>query len=210
MSTQVHVGSPEPQSMSALPGSKSNPLAKVHSAAPPLSRQELMDRSGRYLDIVTGERMLDEELRQEIAAHTLANFDDYVDRGWLNYRKSVAEAGDHATLEWTGQGSVIEGIHGRKLIDCLGGYGVYSMGIRHPKIIGAVRAQLERMPLSSQELLDPFRGFLAELLGELAPGALQECFFACNGTDAIDGALKLARLYTGKAGFSHSAGQSES
>ena len=65
----------------------------------------------------------------------------------------------------------------------------------------AVKSQLERMPLSSQELLDPLRGALAELLGELAPGDLQNCFFINNGTDAIEGAMKLARLYTGKPGF---------
>ena len=65
----------------------------------------------------------------------------------------------------------------------------------------AVKSQLERMPLSSQELLDPLRGALAELLGELAPGDLQYCFFINNGTDAVEGAMKLARLYTGKPGF---------
>ena len=40
-----------------------------------------------------------------------------------------------------------------------------------------------------------------ELLGELAPGDLQDCFFINNGTDAVEGALKLARLYTRKVGF---------
>src|SRR5439155_1700102 len=49
--------------------------------------------------------------------------------------------------------------------------------------------------------LDPLRGALARLLGELAPGALQDCFFISNGTDAVEGAMKLARLYTGKPGF---------
>jgi putrescine aminotransferase len=105
-----------------------------------------------------------------------------------------------------GPGSIIEDIMGRKFIDCLGGFGVYNMGIRHPKIIAAVKAQLDRMPLSSQELLDPLRGFLAELLGELAPGDLQECFFISNGTDAVEGALKLARLYTKKTGFISTTG----
>ena len=62
-------------------------------------------------------------------------------------------------------------------------------------------AQLKRMPLSSQELLDPLRGMLAELLASLAPGDLQESFFISNGTDAVEGALKLARLYTKKPGF---------
>src|SRR5258705_7030382 len=95
---------------------------------------------------------------------------------------------------------------GRKFIDCLGGFGVYNMGIRHPKIIAAGKAQLDRMPLSSQELLDPLRGFLAELLGELAPGDLQEGFFSSNGTDGVEGALKLARLYTKRTGLISTTG----
>ena len=96
---------------------------------------------------------------------------------------------------------MIRDIMGHSYIDCLGGFGIYSAGIRHPKVVEAVRAQLEHMPMSSQELLDPLRGALAELLGEIAPGNLQKCFFINNGTDAVEGAMKLARLYTEKSGF---------
>jgi putrescine aminotransferase len=167
---------------------------------------ELLRKSAEYLEIVSGGKKLDPDDKNRIISHTLENFDDYFNRGFLHYRKSVAEAEDFAAIEWTGQGSIIEDIMGRKFIDCLGGFGVYNMGIRHPKIIAAVKAQLERMPLSSQELLDPLRGFLAELLGELAPGDLQECFFISNGTDAVEGALKLARLYTKKTGFISTTG----
>jgi putrescine aminotransferase len=166
-----------------------------------LNKTEMVYRkSSDYLDLVSGHD-LTPEAKQQILEKTLTNFDDYFNRGFLHYRKSVAEAEDFAAIEWTGQGSIIEDLMGRKFIDCLGGFGVYNMGIRHPKIIQAVQAQLARMPLSSQELLDPLRGYLAELLGELAPGDLQDCFFINNGTDAVEGALKLARLYTKKAGF---------
>jgi putrescine aminotransferase len=157
-------------------------------------------KSAEYLQLVSS-RDLTKQAKDHILEQTLGNFDDYFNRGFLHYRKSVAEAEDFAAIEWTGQGSIIEDLMGRKFIDCLGGFGVYNMGIRHPKIVAAVQAQLERMPLSSQELLDPLRGYLAELLGELAPGALQDCFFINNGTDAVEGALKLARLYTRKVGF---------
>ena len=174
---------------------------------PPISKtEELRRKSAEYLEVVAGGKKLDPEDKNRIIKHTLENFDDYFNRGFLHYRKSVAEAEDFAAIEWTGQGSIIEDIMGRKFIDCLGGFGVYNMGIRHPKIIAAVKAQLERMPLSSQELLDPLRGFLAELLGELTPGDLQDCFFASNGTDAVEGALKLARLYTKKTGFISTTG----
>lgn len=175
--------------------------AQAPSTAQPVSKSEMVYRkSCEYLDLISGGEF-SPEAKQNILKKTLENFDDYFNRGFLHYRKSVAEAEDFAAIEWTGQGSIIEDLMGRKFIDCLGGFGVYNMGIRHPKIVQAVRAQLERMPLSSQELLDPLRGYLAELLGELAPGDIQDCFFINNGTDAVEGALKLARLYTKKPGF---------
>ncbi len=175
--------------------------APADALACALTKTEMVYRkSCDYLELVSG-RDLSAGAKQGILEKTLTNFDDYFNRGFLHYRKSVAEAEDFAAIEWTGQGSIIEDLMGRKFIDCLGGFGVYNMGIRHPKIIQAVQAQLARMPLSSQELLDPLRGYLAELLGELAPGDLQDCFFINNGTDAVEGALKLARLYTKKAGF---------
>jgi putrescine aminotransferase len=108
---------------------------------------------------------------------------------------------DDPALEWEGQDSILIDLAGRRYIDCLGGFGIYSAGIRHPKIVKAVADQLQRMPLSSQELIDPLRGALAKLLGEIAPGDLQYSFFINNGTDAVEGAYKLARLYTGKINF---------
>ncbi|MCX7915578.1 MAG: aminotransferase class III-fold pyridoxal phosphate-dependent enzyme, partial [Verrucomicrobiae bacterium] len=191
-----------------VPASERPPAAEKD--AKPVSSEskieEVLRKSAEYLEVVCGSKACDPEYKNHIIKHTLENFDDYFNRGFLHYRKSVAEAEDFAAIEWTGQGSIIEDIMGRQFIDCLGGFGVYNMGIRHPKIVQAVKAQLDRMPLSSQELLDPLRGFLAELLGELAPGELQECFFINNGTDAVEGALKLARLYTKKTGFISTTG----
>ncbi|HMP76835.1 MAG TPA: putrescine aminotransferase [Kiritimatiellia bacterium] len=192
---------PEPTKAAAAQTWAGTSVAEPDSPACPLNKTEMVYRkSCDYLDMVSGHD-LSPEAKQQILEKTLTNFDDYFNRGFLHYRKSVAEAEDFAAIEWTGQGSIIEDLMGRKFIDCLGGFGVYNMGIRHPKIIQAVQAQLARMPLSSQELLDPLRGYLAELLGELAPGELQDCFFINNGTDAVEGALKLARLYTKKVGF---------
>lgn len=165
------------------------------------SREDVLRKSREYLDLITGRRKLTEKVKRDIIRRTLENFDNFYNRGFLTYRKSVAEAKDFAALEWEGRGSVMRDLLGREYIDCLGGYGIYNMGMCHPKIVEAVRAQVQRMPLSSQELLDPLRGALAELLGELAPGDLQECFFINNGTDAVEGALKLARLQTHRVGF---------
>jgi putrescine aminotransferase len=165
-----------------------------------IRKKKLIEESRRWLGIINAHK-LNEYKRRKVVTDTLDNFKFYYNRGYLEYRKSVTEGGEYAAIEWAGRGSHFEDITGRRFIDCLGGYGIYSAGINHPKIVRAVKSQLERMPLSSQELLDPLRGALAELLGELAPGDLQESFFISNGTDAVEGAMKLARLYTGKSGF---------
>jgi putrescine aminotransferase len=165
-----------------------------------MKRQEIQEQSQYWLDVI-GSDQLDEATRSDIARRTIENFNSYYNKGFLDYRKSVTEAEGYAAIEWTGQGTHFRGLFGQEYIDCLGGYGIYSAGIQHPKIVKAVRDQLGRMALSSQELLDPLRGALANLLGELAPGDIQNVFFINNGADAVEGAMKLARLYTGRAGF---------
>jgi putrescine aminotransferase len=192
--------------MKPVPHKKPRRRAAAKSAPPRqevrsgMTRAQLIAESKRWLSIINAHKLNDYK-RRKIATDTLDNFRLYYNKGYLEYRKSVTQGGEFAAIEWSGRGSHFEDIAGRQWVDCLGGYGIYSAGINHPKIVRAVKSQLERMPLSSQELLDPLRGALAELLGELAPGDLQNCFFINNGTDAIEGAMKLARLYTGKPGF---------
>ncbi len=141
------------------------------------------------------------EARREIAVNTVRNFRDHINRGFLEYRKSVTEATNFALTEWTGQGSVLVDALDREFLDLLGGFGLYSYGIRHPRIIAAVKAQLDRSPQYSQELLDPLRAQLARVLALLTPGKIQYGFFANSGTEAVEGAMKLAKLYTGRKGF---------
>lgn len=151
--------------------------------------------------IVDGTTVLTDEVRREIAGKTVDNFRLHVNKGFLEHRKSATIAGDFAMTEWTGQGSVIVDALGREFLDALGGFGLYSLGIRHPKVVAAVKAQLDRSPQYSQEMLDPLRAQLARVVAELTPGEIQCGFFANSGTEAIEGALKLAKLHTGKHGF---------
>jgi putrescine aminotransferase len=65
----------------------------------------------------------------------------------------------------------------------------------------AVTDQIHRMALNSQELLEPWRAALAKVLAGITPGDLQNSFFINNGTDAIEGAIKLTRLYTRRSTF---------
>ena len=158
---------------------------------------EVLALARRYLQLVEGRKLSPAE-RQSFIAETVDAYERHVNRGFIRYRKSVTEAGQFAALEWSGRGSILTDLLGREYIDCLGGYGIFSAGVNHPRILRAVASQMERMALNSQELLEPWRAALARLLAMVTPGDLSNAFFINNGTDAIEGAIKLARLYTGR------------
>ncbi|MEZ7197381.1 putrescine aminotransferase [Pseudodesulfovibrio karagichevae] len=163
---------------------------------------EAFKEATEFIDIImkpVGTVSLEE--RRQIATETVENFRDYINKGFLEYRKSVTEAGEFAVTEWMGQGSILKDALDREFIDILGGFGLYSYGIRHPKIVEAVKAQLDRSPQYSQEMLDPLRAKLARVIAKLTPGDIQYGFFANSGTEAVEGAMKLAKFYTGKKGF---------
>jgi putrescine aminotransferase len=161
-----------------------------------LAREEAAD----MLALITGPTP-EGETRDLIAKRTVEDYDAHYTPGLVRYRKSVTEAGDFAAIEWTGEGSIVHDLHGRSWIDCLGGYGIYNLGIRNPEVIAAVRAQLERNPLPTQELLDPIRAMLCRLLARISPGDLSNVFICNSGTEAMEGAMKVARIATGKPGF---------
>jgi len=156
--------------------------------------------SERWLDIIKRTEV-DEALGKEIIAESKQNFAEHFNKGWLEYRKSVTEAGDWAAVEWTGSGAVFKDVLGREYIDCLGGYGMLNHGWSHPDVVAAVRAQLGRMPMPSQELIDPLRGVLARMMADITPGDLKYSWFAASGTEAIEASIKIAKLYTQKPAF---------
>jgi len=166
----------------------------------PHSYNDAIDYSKRWIEIIHKPKLSYEEGKQLIE-ESKTNFSEYFNKGWLDYRKSVTEAGDWAVTEWTGQGALFQDILGREFIDCLGGYGLFDLGWAHPEVIDNVRAQLNRTPMPSQEMIDPLRGVLARLLALITPGEIKYSFFAASGTEAVEGAIKLAKLYTRKTGF---------
>jgi putrescine aminotransferase len=165
-----------------------------------LPNEQVLKSSNRYLDLIGGKPMSEAESRAFIS-ETVEAYEKHVNRGFISYRKSVTEAGQFAALEWSGSGSTVRDLLGREYLDCLGGYGIFSAGINHPRVVKAVTDQLQRMALNSQELLEPWRAALAKLLADITPGELSCSFFINNGTDAVEGAIKLARLYTGRNTF---------
>ncbi len=164
--------------------------------------QGALAEAKRMVDLImTPEEELPQADREWIAGETTSNFANHINKGFLEYRKSATETDDFALTDWFGQRSKIRDVLGREYIDVLGGFGLYSPGIRHPRIVAAVKAQLDRSPQYSQEMLDPLRAHLGKVIAKLTPGDIQYGFFANSGTEAVDGAMKLSKLYSGKKGF---------
>src|SRR5512135_666285 len=160
-----------------------------------------LEYSSQWLEIIRQEQRPDESQGRWIIEQSIYNFAEHFNRNWLEYRKSVTEAGDWAAIEWAGKGSTFTDVLGRKYIDWLGGFGMLDLGWCHPEVIAAVIAQIKRSPMPSQELIDPLRGVLARIMAEITPGDLKYSWFAASGTEAIEASIKIAKLYTGKSAF---------
>ncbi len=163
--------------------------------------EDALDFSSRWLDLIKRNELPTQSEAYKIIDESKSNFAEHYNRNWLEYRKSVTESGDWASVEWTGSGAVIKDVLGREFLDFLGGFGMMDLGLSHPDVIAAVKAQLERSPMPSQELIDPLRGVLAKLLASITPGNLKYSWFAASGTEANEAAMKIAKLYTGKSAF---------
>lgn len=105
------------------------------------------------------------------------------------------------SIEAQAEGWTITDSEGRQFTDFLGGYGMFAVGHRHPKVVEAVERELHGMPMCGKVLFNRPMADLAEALAEITPGDLQYSFFVNSGTEAVEGCLKLARLATGRPNF---------
>lgn len=99
-------------------------------------------------------------------------------------------------VEVEAQGCMIRDHEGREYLDFLGGYGVFALGHRHPKVVEAVKKQLDKMPLGGKTFFNSVQAELAERLAEIAPGELEFSFFSNSGAEAVEAALKFAKVTT--------------
>ncbi len=90
-----------------------------------------------------------------------------------------------------GKGVYVYDLDGRRYLDLVGGLGVNALGHAHPRIVRVLRQQAARAVHVSNLYYHEYQGLLAQKLCELS--GLQRVFFANSGTEAIEGALKLAR-----------------
>ncbi len=150
------------------------------------------------LDLIA-KKQLSQAERERVIADSVRYWTDHVNAGFLQYRKSVST--DYTAVEWDDEGAVFRDVNGKEFIDMLGGFGIYNVGHRHPKVLKAVRDQLERQAIHSQELIDPLRTYLAHLVSLITPGDLQYSFFTNSGTESVEGCLKMSVLATNRHHF---------
>ncbi len=99
-----------------------------------------------------------------------------------------------------GEGIYLFDKDGNAYIDCISGIAVSSLGHGHPRIIEAIKKQLElhlHTQVYGEHIIAP-QVALAERLSQLLPPTLSTTYFTNSGAEAVEGALKLARKYTGR------------
>ena len=106
--------------------------------------------------------------------------------------------GPREPLVWDhARGSVITDADGREYIDLASGTLITNLGHAHPRVVAAVAAAAERS-LAFYNCSHAGRAELARRLAELTPGDLQRSAFFSSGSEAVDAAVRLARLHTGR------------
>ena len=145
---------------------------------------------------MSNEDMLNQDAQARIDS-VIEKYNLYVNPG-LSKLMQFAGFGD---VEESAYGTVLKTASGAEFLDFVGGYGVFTLGHRHPKVVEAVHKQLDKQPLSTRTFFNEPQALLAEKLAQITPGNLQYSFFSNSGAEAVESALKIARIATGKTDF---------
>jgi putrescine aminotransferase len=132
-----------------------------------------------------------DEQQMSLFDNVYAAYKEYINPPLARFMKVAG-----APIESHARGIRVWDHTGKSYLDFCGGYGVFTLGHMHPAVVEAVRAQLERMALSTRVFFSEQTAALAKALADLAPGDLRISFFSNSGTEAVEAALKLARRST--------------
>jgi 4-aminobutyrate aminotransferase/(S)-3-amino-2-methylpropionate transaminase len=121
---------------------------------------------------------------------------------FLRYVNLSSVAGVEPITVDHGRGAELWDVDGRRYLDCFAGISVVSTGHSHPRVVEAAREQMERFIHCGTYLYQvPVVGQLAACLAKVTPGRLEKTFFSNSGAEAVEGALRLARSFTGRTEF---------
>lgn len=97
-----------------------------------------------------------------------------------------------------GSGARLWGEDGREYVDCVGGQGVCTLGHCNPAVAQAIAEQAQTLVTCPESFHTPKRAEFLEALFSIAPEGLDRAFLCSSGTEAIEAALKFARVATGR------------
>ena len=100
-----------------------------------------------------------------------------------------------------GLGSHVWDTSGKEYIDCMGGYGVALVGHCNPRVVKAIKAQLDKIITVHSSLYNKTREQFLEKLIKIAPKNLNQVYLNNSGAEAVEAAIKFARKFTGKTGM---------
>lgn len=98
-----------------------------------------------------------------------------------------------------GEGAWLWDDQGRRYIDCAGGQGSANLGHCNPAVVAAIKAQADKLISCTEVFYNDARAAALEKLVSVTPEGLDRVFFCNSGTEAIEGAIKFARLATGRS-----------
>jgi len=99
------------------------------------------------------------------------------------------------------EGSFIHDINGKQYFDLISGIAVTNIGHRHPRVVKAIKSQIDKYMhvMAYGEFIQAPQNELAKKLTAQLPDSLDCCYFVNSGTEANEGALKLAKRITGRS-----------
>jgi len=97
-----------------------------------------------------------------------------------------------------GLGAHVWDADGKEYIDCMGGYGVALVGHCNPRVVKAIKAQLDKIITVHSSLYNKTREEFLEKLIKISPKSLSQVYLNNSGTEAVEAAIKFARKFTGK------------
>jgi len=100
-----------------------------------------------------------------------------------------------------GLGTHVWDANGKEYIDCMGGYGVALVGHCNPRVVKAIKAQLDKIITVHSSLYNKTREQFLENLIKIAPKNLNQVYLSNSGAEAVEAAIKFARKFTGKTGM---------
>ncbi len=100
-----------------------------------------------------------------------------------------------------GENALVWDVEGRRYIDCAGGHGVVNVGHANPRVATALAEQAQTLITCTGSFYNDKRALLLKKLIEITPASLDKVFLCNSGAEAVEAALKFARLTTGKTDF---------